>query len=109
MVLLALEPLAQARHLRNAHAAEMKQRRQNHGRKNLNNSSGTLGRTKWSGDPGANHYRKRGSIMIWIVLPMLTMLIGLLMGVCIMDTFYDNKQINQMERRIKRLEKKVNE
>lgn len=45
--------------------------------------------------------------MIWIVLPMLTMLIGLLMGVCIMDTFYDNKQINQLERRIKRLERRV--
>ena len=42
-----------------------------------------------------------------VILPMLTMLIGLLMGVCIMDTFYDNKQINQLERRIKRLERRV--
>ena len=47
--------------------------------------------------------------MIWIVLPMLTMLIGLLMGVCIMDTFDDNKQINQLERRIKRLERRAKE
>lgn len=47
--------------------------------------------------------------MIVVILPMLTMLIGLLMGVCIMDTFYDNKQINQMERRIKRLERKMSE
>ena len=46
--------------------------------------------------------------MIVVILPMLTMLIGLLMGVCIMDTFYDNKQINQMERRIKRLERRLN-
>ena len=45
--------------------------------------------------------------MIVVILPMLTMLIGLLMGVCIMDTFYDNKQINQMERRIKRLERRL--
>ena len=45
--------------------------------------------------------------MIVVILPMLTMLIGLLMGVCIMDTFYDNKQINQMERRIKRLERRA--
>lgn len=45
--------------------------------------------------------------MTFIILPMLTMLIGLLMGVCIMDTFYDNKQINQLERRIKRLERRV--
>ena len=45
--------------------------------------------------------------MIWIVLPMLTMLIGLLMGVCIMDTFYDNKRINQLERRIKMLERRL--
>ena len=45
--------------------------------------------------------------MFMVILPMLTMLIGLLMGVCIMDTFYDNKQINQLERRIKRLERRV--
>ena len=44
-----------------------------------------------------------------IILPMLTMLIGLLMGVYIMDTFYDNKQINQLERRIKRLERRAKE
>ena len=47
--------------------------------------------------------------MTFIILPMLTMLIGLLMGICIMDTFYDNKQINQLERRIKRLERKMSE
>lgn len=47
--------------------------------------------------------------MIVVILPMLTMLIGLLMGVCIMDTFYDNKQINQLERRIKRLERRAKE
>ena len=45
--------------------------------------------------------------MIVVILPMLTMLIGFLMGVCIMDTFYDNKQINQLERRIKRLERRA--
>ena len=45
--------------------------------------------------------------MFMVILPMLTMLIGLLMGVCIMDTFYDNKQINQLERRIKRLERRA--
>ena len=47
--------------------------------------------------------------MFMVILPMLTMLIGLLMGVCIMDTFYDNKQINQLERRIKRLERRAKE
>lgn len=47
--------------------------------------------------------------MTFVILPMLTMLIGLLMGVCIMDTFYDNKQINQLERRIKRLERRLKE
>lgn len=47
--------------------------------------------------------------MTFVVLPMLTMLVGLLMGICIMDTFYDNKQINQLERRIKRLERKMSE
>ena len=45
--------------------------------------------------------------MTLIVLPMLTMLIGLLMGVCIMDTFYDNKQINKLEREVRRLKRKV--
>ena len=47
--------------------------------------------------------------MFMVILPMLTMLIGLLMGVCIMDTFYDNKQINQLERRIRRLERRAKE
>ena len=47
--------------------------------------------------------------MFMVILPMLTMLIGLLMGVCIMDTFYDNKQINQLERRIMRLERRAKE
>ena len=47
--------------------------------------------------------------MFMVILPMLTMLIGLLMGVCIMDAFYDNKQINQLERRIKRLERRAKE
>ena len=51
--------------------------------------------------------RMGGVNMFMVILPMLTMLIGLLMGVCIMDTFYDNKQINQLERRIKRLERRV--
>ena len=45
--------------------------------------------------------------MFMVILPMLTMLIGLLMGVCIMDTFYDNKQINKLEREIKRLKRMV--
>ena len=47
--------------------------------------------------------------MTFIILPLLTMLIGLLMGVCIMDTFYDNKEINKLERRIKRLERRIEE
>ena len=47
--------------------------------------------------------------MTFVILPMLTMLIGLLMGVGIMDTFYDNKEINKLERRIKRLERRIEE
>lgn len=45
--------------------------------------------------------------MMWVIFPMSTMLIGFLMGVCVMDTFYDNKRINLLEREIKRLKRKV--
>lgn len=45
--------------------------------------------------------------MMWVIFPMSTMLIGFLMGICVMDTFYDNKRINLLEREIKRLKRMV--
>lgn len=45
--------------------------------------------------------------MIWIVLPMLTMLVGFLAGICVMDAFYDNKKLNRLEREMQRLKRRV--
>lgn len=45
--------------------------------------------------------------MTLVILPMLTMLIGFLMGVVTTDTFCDNKRLDKIERQIKRLERKM--
>ena len=45
--------------------------------------------------------------MEWILLPVATMIIGFLMGVVATDTFCDNRRINDLERKMKRLERKV--
>jgi len=45
--------------------------------------------------------------MIWIVLPMLTMLIGFLMGVVVMDSLDENKRYKELEREIKRIKRRI--
>ena len=45
--------------------------------------------------------------MEWILLPVATMIIGFLMGVVATDTFCGNRRINDLERKMKRLERKV--
>ena len=47
--------------------------------------------------------------MIWIVLPMLTMLIGFLMGVVVMDSLDENKRYEKLEREIKRIKRMIEE
>ena len=45
--------------------------------------------------------------MIWIVLPMLTMLIGFLMGVVVMDSLDENERYKKLEREIKRIKRRI--
>ena len=45
--------------------------------------------------------------MTLVILPMLTMLIGFLMGVVTTDTFRDNKRLDKIERQMKRLERRL--
>ena len=45
--------------------------------------------------------------MIWIVLPMLTMLIGFLMGVVVMDSLDENKRYKELEIEIKRIKRRL--
>ena len=47
--------------------------------------------------------------MIWIVLPMLTMLIGFLMGVVVMDSLDENKRYEKLEREIKMIKRRIEE
>lgn len=46
--------------------------------------------------------------MTIIMLPVATMVIGFLLGVVTTDTFSDNRRINDLERKLKRLERRVN-
>lgn len=45
--------------------------------------------------------------MTLVILPMLTMLIGFLMGVVTTDTFCDNKRLDKIERQMKRIERRL--
>lgn len=47
--------------------------------------------------------------MIVVVLPMLTMLIGFLMGVVVMDSIDENKRYKELEREIKRIKRRIEE
>lgn len=47
--------------------------------------------------------------MTLVILPMLTMLIGFLMGVVTTDTFCDNKRLDKIERQMKRIERRLEE
>ena len=43
-----------------------------------------------------------------IILPIATMLIGFLLGVITTDSIGENKRIHDLERKLKRLERRVN-
>lgn len=45
--------------------------------------------------------------MMVVILPVLTMAIGFLMGLVVMDSIGDDKRISKIEREIKRLERKM--
>lgn len=47
--------------------------------------------------------------MIVVILPMLTMLIGFLMGVVVMDSLDENKRYKELEREIKRIKRRIEE
>lgn len=47
--------------------------------------------------------------MTFIILPMLTMLVGFLAGICVMDAFYDNKKLNRLEREMQKLKRRMEE
>lgn len=42
-----------------------------------------------------------------ILLPIATMAIGFLLGIVTMDTFRDTKEIDRLERKVKRLERRL--
>ena len=45
--------------------------------------------------------------MSFIILPIATMLIGFLLGVITTDSIGENKRINDLERKMKRLERRM--
>ena len=45
--------------------------------------------------------------MITIVFPLVTMLVGILLGVIIRDSFIEDRRADQLERRIKKLERRL--
>lgn len=47
--------------------------------------------------------------MFMVILPMLTMLIGFLMGVVVMDSLDENKRYEKLEREIKRIKRRIEE
>ena len=47
--------------------------------------------------------------MMWVILPMLTMAIGFLMGVVVMDSLDENKRYKELEREIKRKKRRIEE
>lgn len=42
-----------------------------------------------------------------VIVPILTMAIGILLGIVIGDTIADNRRLDNLERKIKLLERKV--
>lgn len=48
-------------------------------------------------------------MMTFVVMPMLTMLVGFLAGVCVMDSVGENKKINELERELKRIKRRLEE
>lgn len=46
--------------------------------------------------------------MEYIILPITTMVIGFLIGIITADTVGDNKRIDDLERKMKKLERRVN-
>lgn len=45
--------------------------------------------------------------MITIIFPLVTMAVGFLLGVIVTDSIGENKRISELERKYKRLERKV--
>ena len=45
--------------------------------------------------------------MFIVILPVITMGIGFLLGVITMDTFVSDDRIDQLERKVKRLERRA--
>lgn len=45
--------------------------------------------------------------MLTIIFPLVTMAVGFLLGVIVTDTAGENKKLNDLERKIKRIERKV--
>ena len=45
--------------------------------------------------------------MITIIFPLVTMAVGFLLGVIVTDSVGENKRITDLERKYKRLERKV--
>ena len=45
--------------------------------------------------------------MITIIFPLVTMAVGFLLGMIVTDSIGENKKITELERKFKRLERKV--
>ena len=45
--------------------------------------------------------------MTLVILPMLTMAIGFLMGVVVMDSLDENKRYEELEREIKKIKRRL--
>ncbi len=45
--------------------------------------------------------------MITIIFPLVTMAVGFLLGVIVTDSIGENKKINDLERKVKMLERRV--
>ena len=53
---------------------------------------------------GGNYGGRR---MITIIFPLVTMAVGFLLGVIVTDSIGENKKINDLERKVKMLERRV--
>lgn len=61
------------------------------------------------GRPTRRHIGRHngGDRMITIIFPLVTMAVGFLLGVIVTDSVGENKRITELERKYKRLERKV--